>query len=59
MIEVLEQSIQGTGASVSFSKSSVEADRIRHSKTCESSLRSERARQAKSVEAASKIYINL
>lgn len=55
----LENSIRGTGKVITFPEEAVEKERIRHIKACENNLRAERVRQAKSVEAASKIFINL
>lgn len=57
--KTLEKAIRGDGEPVVFSRESIEYDREIYIKASETSLREERARQAKSVEAASKIYLTL
>ena len=59
LTDELENSMRGIGEGKTFPKEAVEKDRIRHIAACEKSLRAERVRQAKSAEAASKIFINL
>jgi hypothetical protein len=57
LTESLERLINGGGETISFSPKEIEADQKRHAELCEANIRSERARQAKSIEAASKIYL--
>lgn len=57
--KTLEKAIRRDGSPVVFSRETIESDREMHITASETSLREERARQAKSVEAASKIYLTL